>query len=293
VTDNGITLPDGRKLAYAEYGAPDGHPVLYFHGAPSSRLEPLMFGDDALRRLGLRVVAPDRPGMGGSDFQPGRGFSHWSADVTSLADALALRRFSVLGNSGGAGYAAVCAAKIPERIHAAVIVSGGWPMHWPEARKGLPFPNRLFLGFSRYAPFLLPPMLKMMAGSPDDPIEETLAIFKKTVPPADYAAIEQPGRLDALMRSTREAMVQGMRGCVWDMRLHVRESDFGIDEVRMPITLFHGEQDRNAPIGLARRVAATLPDARLITYASEGHLATPCNHLDEIARALSSWEHST
>lgn len=110
--DQQVILPDGRKLAYAEFGRPDGVPVLYFHGAPGSRLEPLLIGDDVLNQLGLRVIAPDRPGMGGSDFQRGRGFSDWPADVVALADALGLGRFAVLGNSGGGPYAAVCAARI-------------------------------------------------------------------------------------------------------------------------------------------------------------------------------------
>ena len=124
-TDNQITLPDGRRLAYAEFGKPDGYPVLYFHGSPASRLEPMLIGDEAFNRFGLRVIAPDRPGMGQSDFQPKRGFSDWPADVTALADVLGLDRFSILGNSGGGGYAAVCTAKIPERLRAVVIVSGG------------------------------------------------------------------------------------------------------------------------------------------------------------------------
>src|SRR6266508_1130420 len=121
-----LTLPDGRKLAYAEFGKPDGFPVLYFHGAPSSRLEPLLIGNDDFARFGLRIIAPDRPGMGGSDFQPGRGFSDWPKDVLCLADSLELMQFVVLGISGGGGYAAVCAARIPERLRTAVIVSAGW-----------------------------------------------------------------------------------------------------------------------------------------------------------------------
>ena len=108
-----ITLPDGRRLAYAEFGTPDGRPVLYFHGAPSSRLEPLLVGDDAWRANGLRVIAPDRPGVGLSDFLPKRGFSQWPNDVVALADALGLERFGVIGMSGGGGYVAACAAKIP------------------------------------------------------------------------------------------------------------------------------------------------------------------------------------
>src|SRR5215207_3519191 len=120
---NTLTLPDGRKLAYAEFGKPDGYPVLYFHGAPSSRLEPLLIGNDTFTEYGLWIIAPDRPGMGGSDFQPKRGFSDWPKDVTCLADALGIKQFAVLGNSGGSAYAAVCAARIPERLRAAVIVS--------------------------------------------------------------------------------------------------------------------------------------------------------------------------
>src|SRR4026207_954348 len=101
--------------------------------------------DEAFSQVGLRISPPDRPGMGKSDFQPGRGFSDWPADVIVLADELGLDRFSVLGNSGGGGYAAVCAAKIPERLHTVVIVSGGWQMNWPEALDNLPPVNRLFM----------------------------------------------------------------------------------------------------------------------------------------------------
>ncbi len=97
-TENHVILPDRRKLAYAEYGKPDGYPVMYFHGTPSSRLEPAVIGDETWARLGLRVIAPDRPGMGGSDFQPRRGFSDWPKDVLALADTLGLGQFAGLGN---------------------------------------------------------------------------------------------------------------------------------------------------------------------------------------------------
>ena len=99
-TENLLTLPDGRKLAYAEFGKPDGYPVLYCHGIPSSRLEPLLFGDGVLSQFGLRLIAPDRPGMGGSDFQTDRSFSDWPEDVGFLVETLGLDRFSVLGVSG-------------------------------------------------------------------------------------------------------------------------------------------------------------------------------------------------
>lgn len=284
--ENQIALPGGRKLAYAEFGRTDGAPVLYFHGSPSSRLEPLLIGDEVLNRIGLKVIAPDRPGIGGSDFQSSRRLTDWPADVTALADALHLDRFAVLGNSGGGPYVAVCAARIPNRVHAAVIVSGGWRMDWPEARKGLPFPNRAMLFLARRAPFLLRLMLGMMGGVAQGEREKELAQLKKRVPPADYAAFVEPGRLEAFGRSMRECLRQGAKGAAWDLGLYVREFGFRLDEVRVPLTLFHGEQDANAPIAMVRRAVAQLPSARLITYPNEAHLSTLCNYMGEVGQAL-------
>jgi pimeloyl-ACP methyl ester carboxylesterase len=190
-----------------------------------------------------------------------------------------------LGNSGGGPYTAVCAARIPERLHSAVIVSGGWDMRSPEI-KSLPFVNRLFQTLARRAPFLLGQMLKMMAATSTGDRNRELAQLKKRVPAADYAAFEQPGRIEALGPMIREAIRQGTKGPVWDLRLYVRDFDFRVDEVRMPVTLFHGEQDANLPIALARRMACELPCARLVTYPGEAHLSTLCNHIDEIAKAL-------
>jgi pimeloyl-ACP methyl ester carboxylesterase len=104
----------------------------------------MLLGDEPLSRAGLRLIAPDRPGMGMSDFKHGRGFSDWPRDVVFLADSLGLQRFALLGNSGGGPYVAACAAAIPERVTSAVIVSGAWRMDAPEVAANLPFVNRIF-----------------------------------------------------------------------------------------------------------------------------------------------------
>ena len=163
-TENLLTLPDGRELAYAEFGKPDGYPVLYCHGIPSSRLEPLLFGDDVLSQFGLRFIAPDRPGMGGSDFQTHRSYSDWPEDVVFLVEALGLDRFSVLGVSGGGGYAAVCAAKIPERLSKVVIVSGGWRID-SKAINEIGYPLNVMWQVTKHAPILLPLIIKMISRS--------------------------------------------------------------------------------------------------------------------------------
>ena len=108
--DQTILLQDGRRLGYDEYGPPDGKPLFYFHGTPSSRKDWPALGNQGLpEKLGVRVIVADRPGMGLSDFQPERRIADWPADVVALADTLELERFSVLGYSGGGPYAVACA----------------------------------------------------------------------------------------------------------------------------------------------------------------------------------------
>ena len=80
LSSSSMRLLDGRTLSYAEYGVPGGKPVFYFHGLAGSRLEPAMLDADDLEGAGIRLIACDRPGMGASDFQSGRGFHHTPAD---------------------------------------------------------------------------------------------------------------------------------------------------------------------------------------------------------------------
>jgi len=121
-----MQLSDGRKLAYLDIGDPDGRPVFYFHGAPGSRLEGLMF-EELNRELGIRMIALDRPGYGMSEFQESRTYLHWAKDVGELADHLGIDRFAVLGWSSGGPYAAAVAHEIPQRLTVAAIVAGEGP----------------------------------------------------------------------------------------------------------------------------------------------------------------------
>jgi len=132
-----IKLKDGRMLGYAEYGAPEGKPVFYFHGFPGSRLDwPFSDADDSATQLNARIIAVDRPGMGLSDFKRGREIRDWPDDVAEVSDMLQLDRFAVLGISGGGPYAASCAYKIPERLTAMAIVSGMGPFEAPHMKDG-------------------------------------------------------------------------------------------------------------------------------------------------------------
>jgi pimeloyl-ACP methyl ester carboxylesterase len=283
-TTNFITLPDGRKLSYAEFGKPDGHPVIYFHGGGAcSRLDLLLLGNELISQSGIRMIAPDRPGIGQSDFQPNRGFSDYPQDILFLADTLGLNKFSVLGISGGGGYVSACAAKIPDRLWSAVVVSGAWEI---DDLRDLPTFTRWFYALIKKFPgvysIALQLLLKSLQGSP----EKLLANFKKQSPAVDYAILES--RVQAFQASLNEAIYQGIQGIAWDIQLYFRPWDFNLEEIQIPLTFFHGGQDRNVPISMAKRAIDRLPTARLITYPDEGHISIVINQFEAIAHALVS-----
>ena len=143
-----LELSDGRRLVYAEYGEFDGTPLLFFHGTPGSR-RVARWADAAARRRGVRLIAPDRPGFGLSDPQPGRTLGDWPADVAELADALGLGRFAVAGVSGGGPYVAACAWRMPDRLTGAGIISGMGPLDDPTLAAALPRRYRAAFGLAR------------------------------------------------------------------------------------------------------------------------------------------------
>jgi pimeloyl-ACP methyl ester carboxylesterase len=143
-------LPDGRRLGFAEYGVPDGRPLMFFHGTPGARLMTRFAHPDAVRH-GIRIIAPERPGYGLSDFQPGRTLGAWADDVAALADGLRRERFAIAGVSRGGPYVAACAHRMRPRVPIAGIVSGVGPLDDPEIVRALPAGQRRLLAVERRA----------------------------------------------------------------------------------------------------------------------------------------------
>jgi pimeloyl-ACP methyl ester carboxylesterase len=279
-------LPDGRNLAYAEYGVSGGNPVFYFHGGAGSRLEPAMLGGEELEKAGIRLIACDRPGMGGSDFQPGRGFRHWPADIVALAGSLGLVKFGVFGVSGGGGYVSACARLIPDRLSAAVIASGAGRMDSPEARASLSIMGRLMWGLAARSVRLTGLLLNLTKPNVRGDVAKIRQRMVRTLPPEEAVIFEKPGRLEAFIASAEESMRQGVHGIAWDSHLCARPWDFRLEEICFPVRLLHGEADLNVPVAVARKIAAAIPGCQATFYPGEGHFSTVMNHLDEVFNAL-------
>jgi pimeloyl-ACP methyl ester carboxylesterase len=281
-----LVLPDSRVLAYSEFGQIDGVPVFYFHGSPSCRLEPLLIGEDRLRLSGIRFIAIDRPGIGQSDFLSGRAFADWPHDVVAVAEALGIKRFGILGNSGGAAYALVCASRLADRIISTVIVSGAGRMNAPEVANHLPFVNRFFWLLAERFPLGLRGLLKTMQRPSKASQAEELQKMERFLVAPDLAAMSEGNRFSVLQATTHECLSRGTKGAAWDARLYVRPFGFSPEKIDIPIRFFHGGQDMNVPLALVRSMVSKMACANLTVFPQDGHLSALCNHFEEIAEAL-------
>jgi pimeloyl-ACP methyl ester carboxylesterase len=279
-----LRLSDGRRLGYADYGDPRGAPVLFFHGTPGSR-RVARFADQAARRRAVRLIAPDRPGFGLSDFQAARTLGAWPADVVELADALGIGRFAVAGVSGGGPYVAACAWRLAGRLTQAGIVSGIGPLDDPSLAAELSRTWRAGFAVVRRLPAAVRVALGLGVLGLHRAPGCVLASLAASLPEVDRATFRRPRVRALLLDDAREALRQGTRGALHELILFSRPWDVPLGEIRMPVQLWHGEADAQVPLAIARRLAAALPDCRASFVAGAGHLWV-LGHLDEVLAAL-------
>jgi pimeloyl-ACP methyl ester carboxylesterase len=285
MTDQQATLPDGRKLGFAEYGCFQGKPVFYFHGWPSSRLSGQDLGPTA-KRHGARVIAIDRPGL--SDFQPGRQIINWPQDVTFLADYLNIDHFAVIGTCAGAPYVAACALKIPQRLNGAVIVSGLGPFNVPGVLEHLPPHLRRLKFTSTKTPLLMRFFLNRWRDfalhNPDGFLTWSFARFSKT----ELLLHTRPATKRNFIRCFLEAHRHGSRGTTLEMALLSRPWGFHLEDIAMKVYLWHGKEDRAAPPSMGRYLADTIPQCEARFIPGEGHTTLFLNNEDDIFGILTS-----
>ena len=282
-----VRLPGGRLLAYDDYGGPDGTPVFYFHGSPSSRLECGLFGGEMLaNRLNIRMIVPDRPGLGLSEFQPGRRIEDWPANVVTIANQLTLGRFAVLGYSGGGPYAVACALKIPERLTRVGVVSGTAPFNEPGLHDRIDSTSLRFMRLAQTKPGLSRLTLRLMGLMARFAPRQIVKGAMAALPAPDQEMLARPEFQGRFIAMIREALRAGPRGAQWDTALMIGSWDFRPQDVRSAVYLWHGEMDRNAPLAMARYLSAAIPNCQSYFYSSEGHLSLISKHLEEILNVL-------
>ena len=278
-----VTLPDGRVLAYEEYGDPTGFPVLSCHGGLSSRLDAAPAHRSA-EVAGVRLVSPDRPGMGLSTYQPGRRLTDWPADVEQLTRALGIGRFAVMGWSAGGAYAAVCAARMRERVTAAALLSSAVPLDLYGTTRGLGAEDRTLLALTRHAPRLASGLIKFSVVNASN--ARLFRAVLRSFPPADRTVLTEWGPPDHALAFVREAVRQGTEGCVQDYRIFGSPWGFALEEITVPMQIWEGGDDRTGPPGYRAFLQRHIPQATVTVVPGEGHLSLLPHQAPAIFAAL-------
>ena len=286
--DRVIRLSDGRILGYAEFGSNAGPPSFLFHGLPGSRLAiPEMWPEEP---VSVRVIAPDRPGVGLSTFQPGRRLPEWADDVRQLADALSVERFIVAGFSGGGPPALAVAHGLPDRVIAAGSIAGSGQFDSPKVLEGMNWVNRMVVRLARTAPaalwLLVAPHARQVRRQPARVLEK--AAGDRRVPGADREVMTSPRLRELMAAAAPEAFRQGVRGFIHEAHITVQPWGFDPGTIEPPVSIWHGDKDANVPVAMARHLAERIPHSSLTIYPGEGHLIVP-KHWDEILTTLLSY----
>jgi len=275
-----LTLRDGRRLAYTEWGSPEGAPIIFQHGMPGSRFERAA-AQELYRSLDVRVITPDRPGYGLSDAKPHRRLVDWPSDVVELADSVGIGRFGVVSVSGGGLYALACAALIPERLFSVVTTGCPSSLDRPGALSGMQFTNRAGLWLEETMPWVIEGGTTLLSSM----IKGHAAFFvdeaEHSSPAEDQQVLSTPWVRQSIIETLSEAARSGPHGYDDDLRILTSPWGFLPEKIRVPVHLWHGDVDSVIPLPHARYLATVIPGATLKICPGEAHMLL-WNHLPEI-----------
>jgi pimeloyl-ACP methyl ester carboxylesterase len=267
-TNQTITLRDGRKLGFAQYGDPTGAPVFFFHGGAGSRLE----RPANQSALGIRLITTDRPGHGLSDFHQGRNLLDWPDDVLQLADHLGVNKFYVLGWSAGGPHALACAYLFPERVLAGGVAASPAPMNRSDAARGQQLPGRAFIFTAQHFPGLVGQFRKIarnaILGDTDKAKQQLMA----AIPEEEKEFMGTSGNLDMLYHDVCEGYRTGWRGAAHDDAIIFQDWGFDIADIRVRIDIWHGDQDRNVPYHSGEYMHHRISNSQANFLSGEGHM---------------------
>jgi pimeloyl-ACP methyl ester carboxylesterase len=275
-----VRSANGHNVGVYEYGDPNGSPVFALHGTPACGAG-FDWSDAPARERALRVIAPDRPGIGESDPVVMSSVADYAAELAALADALGIDRFAVLGYSGGAPYALAVASALGDRVTIAEIVAGAgeigaWAKLADLARSDrqltwlavhAPIAARLTLRIAEYGA-RLSPTFALKSTATEMNASDRSVLF----------ALGPPRHALALFT---QSMTHGTRGVVTDYALISRPWHVAFADIAVPVHCWHGTADTLVPLSHTTALMERLSGATLTTWPGEGHLGL-ITHIAEV-----------
>jgi pimeloyl-ACP methyl ester carboxylesterase len=290
--EGAIRLPGGRRqLGYAEYGAPEGKPMFWFHGTPGARRQVPPMLRDAAGERGVRVIALERPGVGVSTCHLYKDFRGWAADVGHVADHFGFDRFACVGLSGGGPYVLACAHEHADRMAVGIVLGGVAPSRGPEAAPGglvalaarfgwLIERGRVPAGLGAWC---LVRLLEPFGSQAFD-------LYMRISPPGDQEVFARPEMKAMFLDDLTLGYKRQLHAPISDIVLFTREWGFSLRNIKVPVRFWHGTADNIVPLSHAQHLVDLVPDAYLRVRSGESHLGS-LDAADEILdTVLELWD---
>lgn len=279
--DRAIRLQDGRSMTFAQYGIAEGFPIVNAHGGLACRLD-VAAADAVATASGVRLISPDRPGVGLSDPQPGRTVLDWAGDVAELVDQIDVDRFAVMGWSMGGQYALAVGHALRRRVSRVAVVAGALPLTEAGVFDELPAMDRFLTGLSQRSPWMARQWFRVtrLAARTAPTLYGRLAAHE--LGPADGSVIRDEG-FGVFAAMSCEASRQ-LAGAVEEYRAWMRPWGFAPEDLDVPVDVWTGTQDQLLNSSWPHRLAERIPHATL-NIRDGGHFMAH-RHYREIFESL-------
>lgn len=274
LVDQVIALPDGRKLGYCSIG--NGHPVIYFHGTASSRLEVLLLKDFA-EKSDLKIIGVDRPGYGHSTYHQRKSLQDFNCDVDFLADHLGFDRFAILGWSGGCPFALAYLALHPERVTKSLVASA--PVLPFDVSTAHNFPlAKYVMKLPFVATFAMRQLRRQVLKANNDPSAFLESNYGKQLlhgySQTDLRFFSDLVWAGLMYQAMAEAFRSdsGVKAVVEEHMLFLKPYGFTFDRVPMgKLVIWHGKDDLTCRVDNAYALAGLVKGSVLEVFEGRGH----------------------
>lgn len=280
-------LDGDRTIGYAQYGDPEGFPLIFHHGWPGSHHQGSLLHEPAAR-MGVRVIAVDRPGIGNTRLEGIDRVLDFALAVHDLADALGIDRFHVLGVSGGGPYTLACAAIAKDRMRGVGVCCGAPPLELLTGERNIHFMYRLMMRIHLQAPRLTNPameLIRLTINALPSPI--ALLPLRMVIPKPDREALKVRQNRQILLQCMKEAFQRGTGPVIEDALRIQNPWGFALESIEGPVIFWHGGMDWNIPLETARLMIHRIPLTITHVYASDGHYSLPMKRAQAFLEHLS------
>ena len=279
-----IKLRNGINIGYAIYGNKKNFPIFYFHGWPGSRFE---LKNIPLKKRKCYLIALERPGYGISDPIPKFKILDWPKIILEVANKLKIKKFSIIGVSGGAPFALACAYSIKNnKLKSVAIVCGLAPR---EAR-GMDNGRVGLLLYYGKKPILSWFLLNFIRGRLlKSNLENNFLRWKKKIPlPESDSRLFTINRGIKLIKNFKEALKHGTAGVHREAQLYAKDWNFNIKDIKKKIFVWHGASDLTVPVIISEYYKMKLKNKEIFIKSNEGHFSICYNFMNDIIHQVSA-----